>query len=281
MIKPISCFIYLSLTIAFCSRNKQNSIVHPVPIPPASMDFQTIGEIVIPSGYERVPVGKDSFGKWLRNVKLKKDSRIHLYDGRLKYNQSSQFAVLDITVGNKDLQQCADAILRLRAEYFYDQNNMDMIRFKATDGTELSFARWLKGERYKLSRDKLLPYISGKSVSNKRIQLEQFLEVVFAYCGTISLGKETHLVSDPNDIQIGDVFVKAGSPGHAMIIVDIAINRKGEKIFMLAQGLMPAQDIHIVRNLIDEKISPWYKFTSDPKIITPQWVFYRNELKTW
>jgi hypothetical protein len=28
-----------------------------------------------------------------------------------------------------------------------------------------------------------------------------------------------------------------------------AINNKGEKIFMLAQGFMPAQSIHIVKNL--------------------------------
>ena len=33
-----------------------------------------------------------------------------------------------------------------------------------------------------------------------------------------------------------------------MIVADVAFNKKGEKIFILAQGYMPAQDIHIVKN---------------------------------
>jgi len=47
----------------------------------------------------------------------------------------------------KDLQQCADAIMRLRAEYFFNQDNIDSICFKAMDGTGLSFAKWMRGER--------------------------------------------------------------------------------------------------------------------------------------
>jgi len=38
---------------------------------------------------------------------------VFLYNGKIKQNQQAQFAVLDIGIGNKDLQQCADIILRL------------------------------------------------------------------------------------------------------------------------------------------------------------------------
>ena len=184
-------------------------------------------------------------------------------------------------VGDKDLQQCADAIMRLRAEYFFNQGSVDSIHFKATDGTDLSFAKWMKGERYRLKGARLAPYNSGFPGGNKKQQLEQFLEVVFSYCGTISLDKETKPVSDLNNLRAGDLFIKAGSPGHAMIIVDVAMNDHGEKIFMLAQGLMPAQSIHIVKNLLDETLSPWYRLTDDLKIITPEWVFHRNQLQRW
>ena len=94
-------------------------------------------------------------------------------------------------VGDKDLQQCADAVMRLRAEYFFSRDEMDSLRFRATDGTDLSFAKWMKGERYQLKGNRLVVCHSGFLRGNKRAQLEQFLEVVFSYCGTISLDKET------------------------------------------------------------------------------------------
>lgn len=104
--------------------------------------------------------------------------------------------------------------------------------------------------------------------------------MVFTYCGTLSLEKETHNV-DLSSIQPGDVLVKGGCPGHAMIVADVAINKKREKVFMLAQSYMPAQDIHIVKNWVDNEFSPWYKLTSDGKLITPEWIFNRDQLKRW
>ena len=45
-------------------------------------------------------------------------------------------------------------------------------------------------------------------------------------------------------MQIGDVLIQGGSPGHAVIVVDMAENpATGEKLYLLAQSYMPAQDI--------------------------------------
>ena len=87
---------------------------------------------------------------------------------------------------------------------------------------------------------------------NKRTELEDFLKVVFSYCGTLSLAAQLNAVPDFDNIQPGDVFVKGGSPGHAMIVIDAAINSAGKKVFMLAQSYMPAQDIHVVKNPTNE-----------------------------
>lgn len=66
-----------------------------------------------------------------------------------------------------------------------------------------------------------------------------------------------------------------------MIVIDVAMNSEGKKVFMLAQSYMPAQDIHIVRNPMNEKLSPWYELNDEEEIITPEWVFKRNHLREW
>ena len=107
----------------------------------ASSSYKTIGEIPTPQGCKRIIEEGNSFGIWLRNIPLKHDPGIYLFNGRLRDNQSTDFAVLDIPVGDKDLQQCADAMMRLRAEYFLNQDNIDSICFKATDGNRPVFCK--------------------------------------------------------------------------------------------------------------------------------------------
>jgi len=63
--------------------------------------------------------------------------------------------------------------------------------------------------------------------------------------------------------------------------MDVAENTAGKKIFMLAQSYMPAQDIHVLINPLHDALSPWYEVNDDNKIITPEYLFYRNELKSW
>jgi hypothetical protein len=63
--------------------------------------------------------------------------------------------------------------------------------------------------------------------------------------------------ADPNDLQIGDIFIQGGFPGHAVVVVDVALNTdNGQQVFLLAQSYMPAQDIQILQNPNDEELSP-------------------------
>ena len=81
-------------------------------------------------------------------------------------------------------------------------------------------------------------------------------------------------------MQIGDVFIRAGSPyGHAVIVVDMAENdTTGEKVYMLAQSYMPAQDIQILVNREEREISPWYRLGEGP-VETPEWTFSPADLR--
>ena len=112
------------------------------------------------------------------------------------------------------------------------------------------------------------------------------MNLVYGYCGTLSLVKDTHDV-DIDDMQIGDVFVRGGTPGtkrvgHAIMVIDMAENHKGQKVFMLAQSYMPAQQTQVLVNKADKELSPWYSLDQVKKagkMVTPQWTFELNELK--
>lgn len=103
--------------------------------------------------------------------------------------------------------------------------------------------------------------------------------MVFSYAGTASLAKELSSVK-LEDVRIGDVFIKGGSPGHAMIIVDMAKDAKGRTAILVAQSYMPAQNIHVVTNLEHEDISPWYILTPETEYFNfPEYSFSRSQIK--
>ena len=79
----------------------------------------------------------------------------------------------------------------------------------------------------------------------------------------------------------GDVLIRGGFPGHAVIVMDVATNAAGNRIYLLAQSYMPAQDIHLLNNPSNKKISPWYLVNEEERIITPEYLFTTMELKKW
>jgi hypothetical protein len=260
--KPLLIFIVL-LSLS-CNNNanylpEKNNLTN---IRPAGTDnenpYPTIADIPLPDGFTRVNADSNSFDIWLRKILLKKDKTVYLYDGQRKLNQTAQFAVLDISTGNKNLQQCADAVMRLRAEYLFAQKRFSEIIFIDNENIQYKFS---------------LPYTHDHFAS--------YLQQVFGMCGSASLAKQLKPVDDFNNIEPGDILIRGGFPGHAVIVMDVATDTTGKKIFMLAQSYMPAQDIHVLVNPINVHLSPWYTADGLDKIITPEYVFYKTELKKW
>lgn len=241
--------------------------------------FEKVDDIPPPAGFMRMP-GQPAIS-YLRSIALKPGNRVYLFNGQPKRNQEAQFAVLDVSVGNKDLQQCADAVMRLRAEYLFVNQQFGEIVFISGEGFRFSFADWVAGVRYKVVMGKMTKYFieQDKSCSSHDCLL-QFLEIVFNWCGTASLEKQLTKKSI-NDIAPGDVLIKGGYPGHAVTVMDVVVNEAtGKKMYMLAQSYMPAQDIHILKNPKSEAPSPWYE-VSDENIVTPEWTFGVDQLYTF
>lgn len=220
--------------------------------------YGTVSKIPLPEGFEREIHVPASFAHYLNTLGLKKDKTVYLFNGQSKWNQAAQFAVLDISVGNKDLQQCADAVMRMRAEHLFTQKAFDKIIFFDNDHTAYKFSS---------------PF-SRENFSN-------YLNRVFGMCGSASLSKQLKTVDNFADIKPGDVLIRGGFPGHAVTVMDVAIHKSGKKIYLLAQSYMPAQDIHLLKNPMNENLSPWYEVNDNKLIETPEYTFTRNELKRW
>ncbi len=243
-----------------------------------SIDFQYVKDILVPSGYERMSLTEGSFAVFLSHQKLKKDKTVYLFDGRKKVNQTAQFAVLDVSVGERDLQQCADAVMRLRGEYLYQQKAYDIIAFHAVSGELMRFVDWANGN-HNLLKNKSLYQRLKPDADVSYPNFIKYMNFVFAYASTLSLEKELTPLSKISDIQSGNVFIKGGAPGHAIIVMDVAINKaNGKKIFLLAQSYMPAQDIHILKNPNNSILSPWYSVDFGCGLQTPEWDFDENSL---
>lgn len=243
---------------------------------------QTIeSEIAPPNGYIRISSDVNSFTTYLRNLPLlPKGSKVLLYNGQTKRNQTPTYAVIDMGVGNQDLQQCADATIRLRAEYLWKQKRYDEIKFNFTSGFTAEYAKWAEGNRIKVDGNKVSWYAQGgKDYSYPTFR--KYLDRVFMYAGTASLAKELSTIPYA-DLQPGDIFIQGGFPGHAVIVVDKAIHPETQKkVFLLAQSYMPAQQIHVLTNITSSKLSPWYELneTDTGKLHTPEWTFNKKDLK--
>ncbi len=239
-----------------------------------------VRRIPLPHGYRRIPLEPGSFEHWLRHLPLKKGSPpVFLHDGTPKPNQDAHAAVVDIDVGHRDLQQCADAIIRLRAEYLFASGAGQAIVFNFTSGDPARFRDWARGMRPRL-RGNTVSWVRSSKKDRSYRNFRDYLNTVFVYAGSYSLEKELNPVRELSGMKIGDVFIQGGFPGHAVLVADMAIHEiSGRKIFLLVQSYMPAQDIHILKNPGNQDMSPWYALDFGSRLQTPEWTFRNTDLR--
>lgn len=179
-------------------------------------------------------------------------------------NQAKHIAVLKIDVGNYDLQQCADAWMRLYAEYLWSKKRADEVGFQFTSGQYYSWMDYKKGVRT-VQHNKSVKFAETGEFKEDYLAFRDYLNIIFRYAGTISLDQESFQISNIEDVQPGDFLIKPGSPGHSVIVVGVARNPQGKRLFLLAESYMPAQDVHILINPNNREISPWYELDLNAK----------------
>ena len=246
-------------------------------IDPAGKTLQT--RIHTPVGYTRQEATEGSLEAFLRNYTMKADGeKVLLYNGSEKGNQSAHAAVFTLPIENADLQQCADSVMRMYAEYYWSIGAYDKIKFHFTNGFLAEYAKWREGYRVVVDGNDV-SWSKSASYDDSYDSFVKYLRVVFSYAGTLSMESEATEIS-LEEAKAGDVFLQGGSPGHVVMIVDVCVNEEGKKAYLLAQGYMPAQEFHVLKNELHEE-DPWYyEEEITYPLSTPEYTFQEASLKT-
>lgn len=233
-----------------------------------------------PKGYSWIQEKPGSFGAFLTDFSLHPAGLpVRNYKGKPLANQNHHAALLSISVGDKDLQQCADAWIRLYSEYLWLNKKTEELVFHFTSGQPFSWKDFRNGVRPQEIKKKV-HFVRSAITDSSYENFQNYLEVVFRYAGTISLDRESVVIKENGAVKSGDFILQPGSPGHLVIIVGAARNVSGKKVYLLAESFMPAQDIHILVNPQNRTISPWYELDVNvPRTRTAKYIFTKASIK--
>lgn len=236
--------------------------------------------ILPPEGYERIPAAADSFLGFMRQQPLCADgSSIVSYRGEQLSNANAA-AVYALSVGDEGYQQCADTIIRLWSEYFYQTGQTERIAFAFSNGHPTDYGHWREGYRW-VTVGNLTWRMKLAGFDDSEQQFHNYLCAVMRYAGTLSLEAESQPIAAA-DARAGDILCNGGAPGHAVVIADEAVNEAGERCFLLAQGFIPAQTAHIIAGYIDPQ-NPWYSEAelAGDAVQLCSYTFHGDALRRW
>ncbi|MFV8750819.1 DUF4846 domain-containing protein [Nannocystaceae bacterium ST9] len=233
---------------------------------PASTSLAT--RFPTPSGYARVEVDARSFAGWLRGLPVRIDRRA-VHDHRGRATGWDAAGVITLDVGDKNLQQCADSLLRLHGEWLWSQGRPRELAYHFTSGDLSRFEDWVAGRRWKVEGAKV-KQVEVEPVARDRAALRAWFEQLFMYAGTRSLELDTEPVPLDRPIEAGDLLLRPGSPGHVVMVLDVAEGAERERIAVIGQGSMPAQELHVIPGPL---AGAWFRFPAgeDVEVDVPGW----------
>ena len=180
------------------------------------------------------------------------------YDGKLAEHQDWSASVIKTQFHSKGWLQCADCVMKLLGDYLYNKGKADELVFDFASGRRLSFANY-----------------SGS--------YEKYMSDVYMNANTSSLKAQKESIKlSLKDIFPGAYFImdkdRVHEYGHAIFVIDVARNDKGEVAFLLAQGSTPSQDMYIFQNPLHPD-DPWY-YSSEigSTFEIPGWTFKTSNL---
>jgi hypothetical protein len=123
------------------------------------------------------------------------DQPILDYAGKPIRYQQKHVGIIPYDVGSSDLQQCADALMRLRAEYLFQQKRFDAIGFHFVSGDYYTWNDYCKGLR-PVAKGSGIKFIQAAASGKTHESLRRYLDILYTYASTISLSKELKTADD-------------------------------------------------------------------------------------
>jgi len=236
-------------------------------INPSGMTVET--RFKLPEGYVRIPAAGNSYAYFLRNLSMFPDGAAF----EIEPPEGPYAGILNMRVLDT-IRQDIHLGVRLRAEYLFQRKLYDRIAFTIIT-EKIPYVPFVKG---------LQLTIQGKSHFTKPpadihrySTFSRYLSFIFRHSDVTTILSDMRLVSIDN-IMPGDMFVQTARPGYAVVVLDVARNpATGDRIFLLAKNYKQEQNVFV---LMQRGNSPWYSIKpEDDKIISPEFIFYRVNLR--
>jgi hypothetical protein len=224
-----------------------------------------------PPGWTRVEAEKGSYAAWLGGLPVHLERTTVLSHRGLPLPASAA-AVVVLDLGDGDLQQCADTILRLHAEYRWSRGEAGRCAYHFTSGDLSSWEAWVAGERFQVVGPRV-ERRSGEPRDSDHATFRRWLQHLFVYAGTLSLDLDSRPIAPSEALGAGDFFVDGGSPGHALMVLDVARDRAGRPHGLIGQGYTPAQEMHVLESADEEVVDGvWFPLPDEGQALTtPAW----------
>jgi len=226
----------------------------------------TIEKIPLPSSnYMRVQIRDNSFAEWLRDLSLQKSGSdvLNYRGGIFKTGKDTSVAfVVDMNIEGKRLEQCMDVLVRFYADYLWEKKQTKNLNLPLPGGYWLNWKNWGEGYRPNFSGIDVTIKKSSKPDSSHQSYIS-YLNTVYSESHTQQFF-HAYLPINREEVKIGDMIIRKGTKGHAVMIVDLALNKQGEMIALIGNGDTPACQFFILKY---SKDSPWVPLYFDKEAL--------------
>ncbi len=213
-----------------------------------------------PPATSRLETEEGSFADWLAGLPVDTSHTVlHYYTGDVALQQNGHAGIIDIPVKN-NVQDSRKLIMRIYAEYLYQQGRYDDLQFSNAKGEVINPRIWFSG-KYP-GQPFRFPY------SDFRKYLNETLGAASWKMWMQQLKKISRFEARAGDI----VYQKSGG-SHAMLIAAAAEGRNGQRYLLFVEGATPPAEMHVVANNEVPALGPWYPMLEGTPVRTPYWVF--------